>query len=91
MFTPLKRAAQEGIILSSALIWRRFSFRLFLFQVKTGLMDCQLRKSKVGTRRALNRSVGNRGDGQDGLKEKYCWNGSVLNSKVKKSWMNIPI
>ena len=33
MFTPLQRAAQEGIILSSALIWRRFSFRLFLFQV----------------------------------------------------------
>ena len=56
-----------------------------------GLMDCQLRKSKVGTRRTLNRSVGNRGDGQDGLKEKYCWNGSVLNSKMKISWMNIPI
>ena len=91
MFTPLQRAAQEGIILSSALIWRRFSFRLFLFQVKTGLMDCQLRKSKVGTRRTLNRSVGNRGDGQDGLKEKYCWNKSVLNSKMKISWMNIPI
>ena len=91
MFTPLQRAAQEGIILSSALIWRRFIFRLCLFPVKTGLMDCQLRKSKVGTRRTLNRSVGNRGDGQDGLKEKYFWNKSVLNSKVKKSWMNIPI
>ena len=56
-----------------------------------GLMDCQLRKSKVGTRRTLNRSVGNRGDGQDGLKEKYCWNKSVLNSKMKISWANIPI
>ena len=39
MFTPLQRAAQEGIILSSALIWHRFSFRIFLFPVKTGLMD----------------------------------------------------
>ena len=75
MFTPLQRAAQEGIILSSALIWRRFSFRIFLIPSEDridGLVDCQLRKSKVGTRRTLNRSVGNRGDGQDGLKEKYC-------------------